>query len=369
MDKIDQSRIDRVKKKKRKKRIIRIVAVISLVLIIGATYYGITLANAVNKSFVPLERDTSDHKEEAKEMKEPFSILLIGADVKSMEKSWRPDVLMLITVNPEKKTMKTLSIPRDTLVDIANTNGKDKINHAAVYGTQNNVDPIQNTIETVENYFNVPIYYYSFINFQGFVDVVDKLGGVEVNPSFSFSIKQFGKYHTYTEGVPTQLNGEEALAYVRMRKQDPDGDAGRNRRQQEVLDQLVDKLTSFESVTKADDIISSIGNNFQRDIAIKDIPKLKEIYSSIPDTQKETLELKGKNQKLNLYGQYIYYYIVSEEERQRVSDNFRDHLNEEPQTVDGQPKPEETEPEMNDPSGSSGTNTPGDTNGANTTSP
>jgi LCP family protein required for cell wall assembly len=156
--------------------------------------------------------------------KNPFAILLVGEDGKSLEgKNWRPDVLMVVTINPITKSIKLLSIPRDTYVRIANTDIETKINAAAHHGYQNGIDPIQNIRETVENLLNIPIDHYVKANFTGFLRAVDLLGGVDVNVEYDFrELMSGGKYTYFTKG-PMHLNGSEALAYVRMRKKDPEG--------------------------------------------------------------------------------------------------------------------------------------------------
>ncbi|WP_317951459.1 LCP family glycopolymer transferase, partial [Rossellomorea marisflavi] len=164
-----------------------------------------------------IDRPRSDKRtEEVKfDKKHPFSVLLLGVDERAGDKG-RSDTMIVVTVNPHEKTTKMLSIPRDTLVDIVGRGTRDKINHAYAFGG------VEMSMDTVEEFLDIPIDYYAKINMEGFKDIVNAVGGVTVNNDFTFSS---GGY-TFNEGQ-LSLNGEKALAYTRMRKQDPRGDFGR----------------------------------------------------------------------------------------------------------------------------------------------
>src|SRR5690606_29205840 len=108
------------------------------------------------------------------------------------------------------KSMKMVSIPRDTRTEIIGKGFQDKINHAYAFGGP------EMAIDTVENFLDIPIDYFVQVNMESFKDIVDAVGGVTVNNSFSFNA---GGY-TFNEGQ-ISLNGAEALAYSRMRYEDP----------------------------------------------------------------------------------------------------------------------------------------------------
>ncbi|MGL5382871.1 MAG: LCP family protein, partial [Culicoidibacterales bacterium] len=106
---------------------------------------------------------------------EPFNVLLIGMDEENLD-TGRADSLNVATINPQMQTMQMTSIPRDTYVEIpCKNNLKDKITHAHAYGGTTC------TIETVELLLDTQIDFYVKINFNGFVDVIDAIGGIEVN--------------------------------------------------------------------------------------------------------------------------------------------------------------------------------------------
>ncbi|SFS33626.1 LCP family protein [Marininema halotolerans] len=320
---VNRSRSDRQKQRHRRKRWIQITLLSFLFLftLVGVFLYQVW--GTMTQTYHPYQ---TDKREKAVTLNEPFSILLLGADSRDATSNWRPDVILLAAINPSKHTVRIVSIPRDTYVPIANTGGEyHKINSAAYFGRKkvnpNGPGSIKNTAETVEHVLNVPIDYYIKVNFKGFTDVVDALGGVDVNVKFPFKQAMIGgKIASFKPG-PKHLNGSEALAYVRMRKGDTQGDAGRNLRQQEVITQLLDSAVSLNSITKVGDLLDSVGNNLSMSISPKDALRLQSIYRKIPKEQIQSERLQGENRRLKLW-----YFFVKDSERQRVSDLFRTQL-------------------------------------------
>ncbi|GAA3319168.1 hypothetical protein GCM10020331_024960 [Ectobacillus funiculus] len=155
---------------------------------------------------------------------------MLGADERADEVG-RSDTLLVITLNPRTKSMKMVSIPRDTYTEIVGKGKSDKINHAYAFGG------IDMSVNTVENFLNIPIDYYIEVNMAGFKDIVDAVGGVDVVNDLDF-------FHSlviiFAKG-PIHLNGEEALVYSRMRKQDPRGDFGRQMRQRQIIKAVIQK--------------------------------------------------------------------------------------------------------------------------------
>lgn len=263
--------------------------------------------------------------------KDPFTILLIGADGRrDKSRNWRSDVLMLAAINPKNKSIKVMSIPRDTYVEIANTNGAhDKINASAAYAYQKKIDPVQNIRETVENLFHIPIDYYAKVDFQGFTSIVDTLGGVDVNVPFSFRAQMIGGEMAYFEKGPAHLNGAETLAYVRMRKNDPEGDKGRNKRQREVVQRLVDQLTEVDVVTKFPELIRVVRDHFEYSFSFTEIASLSQSYQQSKNNI-EHIELKTIPSRKHIGGIYAYIEILQEEEQQRISRIFQEQLEYDP---------------------------------------
>lgn len=323
MQKRNKSRIDRVSKKRRRKWFKRTVLIGSVLGIVILIYVVAQVWGALSDGHDDLGKSNlRDNQIDLN--KDPFAVLLIGSDArKEGSQNWRPDVMMVVAINPQKKSMKMVSIPRDTWVEIANTNGgKAKINHAPHYGYTNGIDPIKNTRETVENFLNIPIDHYSKVNFKGFMDAVDILGGVDVNVQRSFTIDSFGGKKLHFKEGHMHLNGEYALAYARMRKQDPLGDKGRNIRQQEVLGEIMSKMVSLQGISQFNELSKKVGENVSYSIKPTDIPSLLAIYKEIPKNNIETLTIQTTFEKRE--GQSVE--IVSEEEQQRIRQILQQQL-------------------------------------------
>ncbi|TCP69653.1 LCP family protein [Baia soyae] len=311
---------------RRKKRNRILFVFLALFALIGS-FYIYQMWNALAKGHDSNATKSDLRQKQVEIGKEPFTVLLMGVDsrtAKGEKESWRSDVLMIAAINPEKKSASIVSIPRDTRTTIAHTNGwKDKINSAATWGREKGVDPVANVRLTVESFLeSVPIDYYAKINFQGFMDVVDQLNGVDVDVKRAFT------YHSFNDKIlnfrlgPMHLNGEEALAYVRMRKQDPEGDHGRNRRQQEVINQLLDKLTGVQVLTQFTSLTEIVGNNFSYSFSPSEIPTLANIYRSIPKESLKHITIEAPSERIN----GIWYDLVSQKERDRVSNLLKKEL-------------------------------------------
>ncbi|MDQ0218430.1 LCP family protein [Peribacillus cavernae] len=249
--------------------------------------------------------------------KEPFSILLAGIENQDGSKG-RADVLLLITVNPKTEQVFMMSIPRDSRVYVPEKGYNTKINHT--YGYEGG---IESTIPIVEEMMDVPVDYFVTTNFEGFEDIVDTLGGVKVDVPFTFRGQLTGshRYKTFNKG-PMELNGNEALAFVRMRKSDPKGDAGRNERQQQVIKAIIDKGTSFGSITKVDDLMDDLGENVKTNIRPSKVVNFVRLYSKLKNTEVQNIQIEGTNETINGAS----YFIPDEESIQQNGDIMKQAL-------------------------------------------
>lgn len=107
-------------------------------------------------------------------------MLMLGVDERDGDKG-RSDTMIVLTVNPQKKSVKMLSIPRDTRTEIVGHGTQDKINHAFAFGGA------KMSMDTIENFLDIPIDYYMKINMEGFKDIVDAVGGVTVQNDLDFT--------------------------------------------------------------------------------------------------------------------------------------------------------------------------------------
>ncbi|WP_019153875.1 polyisoprenyl-teichoic acid--peptidoglycan teichoic acid transferase TagU [Robertmurraya massiliosenegalensis] len=306
-------RVDKAKKKKRKW--LRITGITLLVLLIGIGAYVFTiyksLTNAVDTMHQPISREISDKRTDKVNFgnQEPFSALLLGVDQREGDKG-RSDTIIVLTVNPELKSVKMLSIPRDTRTEIIGRGTQDKINHAYAFGNE------EMSMATVENFLDIPIDYYIKVNMEGFQDIVEAVGGITVNNAISFT--QDG--HQFKEGQ-LDLNGKEALSFVRMRKNDPQGDFGRQERQRQVIRGVLNKGASFNSLTRFDDIFGALGKNVRTNMTFDEMMDIQKNYKEARHNI-DQLQLKGKGDNIN----GIYYQIISDEEKQPVIAELKEHL-------------------------------------------
>ncbi len=166
----------------------------------------------------------------------------------------RSDVNIMAIVNTETKTVLLISTPRDFYVpfNFAPANGAmDKLTHAGIYG-------IECSMQALSDYFGLPINYYLRVNFSGFVDVIDTLGGVDVESDADFGTK--GYY--YQKGM-NHLNGEAALWFVRDRYSFLDGDRARGRHQMAVIKGVINSLASSKLITNYSEIMDEMAGCFQ----------------------------------------------------------------------------------------------------------
>lgn len=278
-----------------------VLLVLGLVLLIGGSAFGYFVYKAnqtVENTNSELTRgDKSDRREETVDLtKDHFSVLLAGVDGGASLEEGRTDSLMVATFNKESRQVTLVSIPRDSYVDIVTTDGefKDKINHAYAYGG------IDTTIATVEKLFDIPIDYYATINFDGIEDLVDAVGGVEVDVLVPISGRATGNVEL-EPGVQT-LDGKEALAYARMRKDDPEGDVGRAKRQQQVLEAIINEATTINSFTKLNRIMNAVGDNIRTNMSLSEASQLQPYTKSLRSFNQETLA----GGDLTLGGVYYY---------------------------------------------------------------
>ncbi|MEC5422879.1 LCP family protein [Virgibacillus sp. C22-A2] len=309
------SRIEKRYNKKRRKWPFWVGGILVAFILIGGgflLYVWDKVGDTVETMHNPLARDNDPNRE--KELQSIFkdnnsvNVLLLGVDEREGDKG-RSDTMVLMSLNPKTESMAMLSIPRDTYVNIPGR-GMDKINHAYAFGD------VDLSVQTVEEAFDLPVHYYASVNMDGFKLGIDALGGVTITNDQNFS--QGGT--SFTEGQIT-LNGEQALDYIRMRKNDPRGDLGRNERQRKVITAAAKEAASFSSITKIGNILDILGGNVKTDL---DMNKLQSLFSGYRNTQKnvETIEIAGSGQTIG----GIWYYVVPESEFNRINTEINSHM-------------------------------------------
>lgn len=293
------------------KKLLKIVGIIAGVfaLTIGgyAGYVYKQITDTASKVHEPIERDNV--RDIDLEKNQPLSFLLLGVDERNGDRG-RSDTIVVVTVNPKTNSMIMFNIPRDTRTEIVGRDTDDKINHAYAFGG------VPMAMDTVEHFLGIPIDYYVKVDMEAFKEIVDALGGVTVTNAFTFS----SGGHQFAEG-PITLNGEAALAYSRMRYEDPKGDLGRNIRQQQIIKAIIKKGASFQTVTKFGNILNSLEENVKTNLTFDEMKKIQKHYRGAAENT-ESFEIKGSGTRIN----NIYYYIVTEDERNTISARLKEHL-------------------------------------------
>lgn len=304
---MEERRRSKKKKRRKKKRWRILLAVLALLLVAGGVYAYMILQDVrttVNEDLH--ESVASIDNEETKQKvdnKDPINILLLGVDERENDVG-RSDTMIVMTLDPNNDQMQMVSIPRDTRAEIANDGRVTRINHAYAYGGSDMA------VNTVENFLDIDLDYYIRVNMEGLSQVVDAVNGVTVQNDMTFTS---GNY-TFEEGE-LELDGQEALSYVRMRKNDPNGDLGRNERQREVITGIIDKGASLDAVNKVGNVMDVLGDNVSTNMQFSDMRRLATNYSSARKNT-STYQMSGDGRMVN--GMYLIF--MSDAEIQNTHD-------------------------------------------------
>lgn len=321
-----QTKLAITKKKKRRKRIFWFLIFPILLFVSIGTTYGIHLYKKAEKALNEAYDDSHGKSDLRNKKVNPkidnVSILLIGVDggEKRGFKDLRSDALMVATLNEKEKSVKLLSIPRDSYVYIPEVDYSTKINHAYKFGEA------KASIETIELLLDIPIDYYVAVNFEAFMEIIDALEGIEIEVPYTIteqnSKDQAGAI-TIEEGLQ-HLNGEEALAFARTRKKDTDVERGK--RQQQVIQAILNKAKSVSSLPKYGSVIEAIGSNMRTNMTFDEMTSFID-YGISGNLDIETLVLTGNDLYLpNNQGKMIYYWELDEDVVEQTTNKLKEHL-------------------------------------------
>ncbi len=255
---------------KKKKIIVSIVAIILALILVVTTTVGIFVAQKfglmgdnINKTEyddtiydeeeigdINIDIGSADFKqalqdwatqgnENKMKSKNVINVLLVGAD--SGTNSGNTDVMMLVSLNKETKKLKLVSFMRDSYLYVDSPKGSycSKLNAAFSMGGP------ECLVQTIENNYKIEIDNYVMVNFESFVGIIDAMGGITVDVKkyeADYNYTRFNVYLPYGENVT--LNGEQALCFCRIRGCDSDGDISRTRRQRQVIESIIDRVTT-----------------------------------------------------------------------------------------------------------------------------
>ncbi|MDR0899914.1 MAG: LCP family protein [Lactobacillaceae bacterium] len=279
----------------------------------------------------------------------PISILLLGTDTGEIGRDYtgRTDTIILMTMNPKKKTTTMVSFPRDAIVSIPGNKDifPQKINAAYEYsldgGFDNNGSP-ETTIKLIQDWLNVPIDYYALVNMNALVTLINQIGGVSVvSPlTFDFDPDDEGstagqKIYHFTEGsskfsITTpegtteydKMNGDDALAFARMRKTDPLGDYGRQIRQRLILTAIAKHPTELISQALNEKFLKSMAKNLKTDLTFDDMTAIASKYLNAVKHIKST---GGETYNTVEYAG-LSWQLVGKTQKQEITDMVRKNL-------------------------------------------
>ena len=357
----DMDKNTRVGKRKKLNKAMRIfwsVMAVILVAIGGfALYEYNTVKNAADTAYRSggLGNAENGSKNSVISNSKPIAILLMGTDTGALGRTYkgRTDSIMVAVLNPKTKKTTLVSFERDQQVNLPDypENSPSKLNAAYAYGNAKELAKV------LKKYYNIPINAYVLINMGGLKTIVNKVGGVDIAPILSFSYEGY----TFTKGKTTHMDGAKALAYSRMRYDDPEGDYGRQKRQRQVLSALLNKAESATTLLNSS-FISSLSKQVQTDFTFSDMTSMAKRYLAA------TKDLKTDYTHGTSYMQDgVSYQKVSVSERQRISNLIRKTLGLKTKTV----STDSIDTSTSSSSSSSSTTTDRDTTGGagNTASP
>lgn len=296
----------------------RIILLICVVLFVAGGYEYHQLHNTAKGVFSNGDGKVDKKLAEGK----PVSVLAMGTDVGALNRGnsgGNTDTLEVITVNPKKETITMTSIPRDTLVRVNTRKGPDYVKINAAYS----IGGPKQTVKQVKELLGIPIDYYAVVNMGVLKKVVNAVGGVDVNNPFAFDYEG----HHFPKGKQ-HLNGNLALKYSRMRYDDPNNDYGRQKRQQQIMSDVIHKFKKSGSVSAVNKILAAVKDGVKTNIPLDSISVLYGNYRPAMNNVK-TYHFKGQNATIDGSS----FQIASPKEINRVSKNIRKALGLNPITV------------------------------------
>jgi LCP family protein required for cell wall assembly len=243
---------------------------------------------------------------------------------------------MLVTVNPDKEKVTIMSLPRDSVIAPVGYEEEfpQKLNSAYEYGSA------KTTIQTIQKWLNVPIDYYALVNMGGLEKVIDQMNGIKVKSPLTFGYNPYtahndGDYiYNFTKGSSTftlnakgqiktykKMDGQAALAFSRMRYDDPQGDYGRQKRQRMVLQTIVDDAKSNPTKLINQKFLNTLSDSTQTDLTFGDMLTVASRYLSAAKTIKQD---NAQGTEVNLTSGSSE--LISQDEKQRVTNVLRKSL-------------------------------------------
>ena len=277
---------------------------------------------ATNNMYNPMSNEISDRKvSDTLKDKKPMSLLLLGTDTGEFGRYYkgRTDTIMMMVINPKTNKTTVVSLPRDMKVNLPSypDYSPAKINSAYTYGG------VDETVKTIKKYFNIPTDAYVMVNMGGLEKAIDQVGGVTVKSPLTFD---YEGYH-FTKGATYHMNGKKALAFSRMRYDDPRGDYGRQERQRLVIMALLKSSISYKTVVNQP-FLNSVSKQTMTNLTFDNMVALAQNYRHATDNV-TTDYAHGQGD----WEGGVAYESVSQAECQRISNKLRAALGLKPETL------------------------------------
>lgn len=291
-----------------------IALAIIVLCVVGYIFFKLTTLNSSIND--PLGRKQSELRDKPLEKGDPISIVLFGIDSNKVRSSQhdgqRSDSIVLLSINPKDKKTEMISVPRDTRAKIIGRGTEEKINHAYAYGGPDM------SVKSVEKLMNVPIDHYAAINMDGVSTLIDEVNGVDVVSNGDFVAQNY----TFSKGKKYHMDGKEALAFMRSRKEaGAGGDEGRQARQQLVIEAVAKKSMNPSSIPKINSIFDALENNVKTDLSLTELNGIRSDYKAAQKTVNRHT-LNGEN---TVGDDGLYYFYPSDNED--TIQAYRDNLN------------------------------------------
>jgi len=240
---------------------LRVIIVLSSIVVIGGLGAGsiFLYINSINKTINSINTSEVENiLAPIESPQEPVTILILGLDTRdTLNDRGRADIIMMLYLDPEEITGSLLSIPRDTLVDIPG-HGEDKINAAYAYGGE------ELMIKTINSFLGAEINHYVTMDFEGFIQLIDALGGVDINIERPLVDPKSGA--NFSAGNH-HLTGEQALSYTRSRSTEL-GDIGRIQRQQQLFKELLKQKLDVRYLSSVPYYFNILMDNTRTDLDV-----------------------------------------------------------------------------------------------------
>ncbi|MUT66216.1 LCP family protein [Paenibacillus sp. NEAU-GSW1] len=307
------------KKPKKKRSVLRTILLLVLAVVILAggylVYLGLKANEAIGQIGIEDPKGTPIPAAESVK-KKSVGMVLLGLDTRAKANGMNTDVMMVAAFNPNTKSAVVVSIPRDSLLRLDGYAERKANGHYNAFYRQALEKEIDKGLsakearepaeadakraigEMMSQYFGIDAKYTAVINFQGFIDVVDALGGIEVDVDMDM------KWSDSIDGTDIDLkkgyqllDGDQALDFVRYRKskdgKNMSSDFDRNKRESQVIAKIVDKMKSLDGIPKLGNVIDAVGDNMETNMPSSEIRNMMAAYFGIGSGDVQFIPLEG----------------------------------------------------------------------------